>query len=127
MTVPKLKFNINYLLLTTLLLWVEILIAINIKSGFIRHTFGDFLVVILMHCAFRAITSLSIKFSAILSLCIAFCVEFLQLTPILEWLGLAENQLARVIFGTQFSFSDLLAYTLGVLTILIIELKLCKH
>ena len=125
MTVPKLKFNINYLLFTVLLLWTEILIAIHLKSGFIRHTFGDFLVVILIYCFFKGTTSLNSKIITVFTLSFAFFVEFLQLIPILEWLDLAENQLAKIIFGTHFSFTDLLAYTLGILSILIIEHKLC--
>jgi len=60
---------------------------------------------------------------ALIALGIAFMVEFLQLTPFLETMGLNENHYAKLVFGNTFHISDLVAYTLGVLTIIIIESK----
>ena len=56
--------------------------------------------------------------------CIAFIVEFLQLTPFLQWINLQDNKAAKIVFGSTFHVSDLVAYTLGVITTLIIEKKL---
>lgn len=127
MNVPKLKLNINYLVLTFVLFFIETLIATYFKSGFIRHTLGDFLVVILIYCFFRSFTKLSVKLTCLITLAIAFIVEIIQLTPFLKWLNLDTNQWARVIFGTHFSITDLFAYTLGILLVLITEIKLCKN
>ena len=121
------QYNRTYLGIALLLLVVEISIAVYLTSGFIRHTFGDYLVVILVYCVIRGFTNLSVKTSAKLSLCCAFVVEFLQLTSLLESLQLQQNTLAKVVFGTQFSISDLVAYSLGIASVLIIEYILWKH
>ena len=118
------QYNRSYLGIALLLLAVEISIATYLTSGFIRHTFGDYLVVILVYCVIRGFTNLNVKISAILSLCIAFGVEFLQLTSLLQCLQLQQNTLARVVLGTQFSISDLVAYSLGIASVLIIEYRL---
>ena len=56
----------------------------------------------------------------------AFLIEFLQLTNFLELLNLQNNHLAKLILGTTFRFTDLVAYTLGIISVLIIEYKLQK-
>ena len=61
---------------------------------------------------------------AIIVLFISFTIEFLQLTPFLEWLNLHDNTLAKTVLGSTFHISDLVAYTLGVITIIIVESKL---
>ncbi len=38
----KLRFNKTYVIITIVLFITEALIAIYLKQGFIRHTFGDF-------------------------------------------------------------------------------------
>ena len=60
---------------------------------------------------------------ALIVLGIAFMVEFLQGTPFLDIIGLNENSYAKLVFGNTFHISDLIAYTFGVLTIIIIESK----
>jgi len=118
--------NKTYLALTLVLFAIEALIAIYLKTGFIRHTFGDFLVVILLYCFFKS----SIKGHpfkiALTVLLIAFIVEFLQLTNYLEYFNLHDNYLATLILGSTFQISDLVAYTLGIITVIIIEYKIYK-
>ena len=125
------QYKRHYFITASILFFIEVAIALFLKSGFIRHTFGDFLVVIFMYTAIRALINLTQKTTAVFVLAIAFIVELLQLTPTLELVNLNHNQIARIIFGTTFQFTDLLAYTLGVITILFIEKykneKLKKH
>ncbi|XRE43991.1 hypothetical protein ACIVBQ_002195 [Tenacibaculum discolor] len=118
------KFNLKNFLVFAFLLLLEIEIAKT--SGFIRHTFGDFLVVILLFYLVKTFFNLSNKTVAVSVLIFAYIVEFLQLTPLLEFLGLENNRLAVIIFGTTFSIGDLIAYTLGVGTILLLE-KILTH
>lgn len=117
----KIQFHTTYLIIAAVLFSIEVLIAVTLDSGFIRHTFGDYLIVMLMYCFIKSITNLSVNTSALLTLFIAFSVELLQLTPILEIANLNQYKLARIVFGTTFSVSDLVAYSAGVITILIIE------
>ncbi|CAM1356712.1 hypothetical protein CSC81_08045 [Tenacibaculum discolor] len=118
------KFSLKNFLVFAFLLLLEIAIAQT--SGFIRHTFGDFLVVILLFYLVKAFFNLSNKTVGISVLMFAYIVEFLQLTPLLEFLGLENNRLAIIIFGATFSIGDLIAYTLGVGTILLLE-KILTH
>lgn len=119
---PFKRHNI-YIVLALVLFLVEVLIALTLKTGFIRHTFGDVLASIFVYCLLRGFTKLSINKSAFFSICIAFGLEFLQLTPFLKMLHLEQYKIARIVFGTTFHLSDLVAYTVGILSVLIIENK----
>jgi hypothetical protein len=97
------------------------MIAIFFKVRFIRHTLGDFLVVIMLFYFFKSFLKTKSIYIAILVLLISYSIEFLQFIPILEILNFQHNKTLNTIFGTTFSVLDLIAYTLGVVTVLIIE------
>lgn len=115
------KFHPIYCIATGLLFLIEVLIAMHLKTGFIRHTVGDFLVVLLLFCFFKSFLKIETTLLAMLTLVIAYVIEFLQLTNFLNLIGLADNKWARIIFGTSFSTQDLVAYTLGIILILGID------
>lgn len=119
----KLKLNKTYLIIAILLFTTEVLIAVYLKTGFIRHTFGDFLAVMLLYCFAKSFIEVNSFKLAISVLIIAFVIEFLQLMNILEILNLQNNQLIKIVLGSTFHVSDLVAYTLGIITLLIIEYK----
>ena len=118
------KINIPFFITTILLLAVEIFIATFLKEGFIRHTFGDYLVVILIYSFIRSFVKAKPLPIAIATLTFAFAIEFLQLLNVLDYLNLRSNELAVFILGSTFEISDLIAYALGVITIYFIDLKL---
>jgi len=123
-----LKFNLIPFTVFILLLLTEIAIAIFLKGGFIRHVFGDYLVVLLLYFFLKSFLSVSNNILAAVTLLIAFTVEFIQLTPLLKTIGLENHSLANLILGNTFSFTDLLAYTFGYITIIIFNSStLCKH
>ncbi|WP_323789455.1 DUF2809 domain-containing protein [Psychroserpens sp.] len=117
------KLHKTYLVLTLLILLVEICIAAFLSEGFIRHTFGDFLVVILIFCGIRSFIEANPVYIAIGVLAFAFVVEFSQLYNLLDHLQLRHHKVATIILGSTFHTSDLIAYTFGTLTILAIDLK----
>ncbi|MCA0151647.1 ribosomal maturation YjgA family protein [Winogradskyella vincentii] len=117
----KLQFNKYYLVLAHSLFLIEIAIAFIIKTGFIRYTLGDFLVVILLYAIIRGCTNLKVWVSALVVLLIAYIIEFLQLFHVLAYCNLQNNPTANLIFGSTFQIGDLLAYTLGILSVLIFE------
>ncbi|WJJ96104.1 DUF2809 domain-containing protein [Algibacter luteus] len=120
----KFQFNKTYFLFAFLLLVTEAFIAIYFKTGFIRHTFGDYLCVILLYCFFKSfIKGLHVTISLIV-LAIAFCIEFLQLTNYLELFDLNNNDVAKLFLGSTFEVTDLVAYSLGIISVLILEKKL---
>jgi hypothetical protein len=118
-----LQLNKTYLIITILLFAIEVLIAAFLTHGFIRHTFGDFLVVILIYYFFKGLFKINSITLAISILIFAFIIEFLQLANILEILNLQNNHLIKIILGSSFQVSDLVAYTLGIITVLLIEFK----
>lgn len=123
----KLIFNMNYFLWFLLLFATETAIALFLKTGFIRHTFGDYLVVILLYCLLKSFWKARPITVGIIVLVIAYVIEFLQLFNFLEHINLSHSMTAKIIFGNTFLISDLFAYTLGISTILLIEHQLKIH
>lgn len=108
-------FKKHYFLIFIVLLLIEACIAYFLKSGFIRHTLGDFLVVILLYCFIRSFLKITPFQTSMIVLIIAFTIEILQLTPLLEFLNLENNKTAKLILGSTFHVNDLVAYAIGVL------------
>ncbi|MFG6686214.1 DUF2809 domain-containing protein [Mariniflexile sp. HNIBRBA6329] len=121
----KQQFNKTYIILTLLLFTTEALIAF-LKSGFIRHTFGDYLVVILMYCFFKSFIKGNHFKIAMSVLAFSYAIEVLQLINILKPLNLENSHVAKLILGSTFHISDLVAYTLGIISVLIAELSFKK-
>ena len=116
-----LTFNRQFLLLTLFLLMIEILIALFVRDRIIRPYFGDYLVVILVYCAFRTFIKLSTVKLAAGVLLLAYAIELLQHLRIVDKLGLSGNVVARTMIGYGFDWWDIVAYTLGIVTVLIVE------
>lgn len=115
------KLNFKSLIIFLSLLIIEILIAMYIKGGFIRHVLGDFLVVITLFYLFKSFIKTKSIYIAITVLLISYIIEFLQLIHFLNLLNLQNNKLLSIVVGTTFSTTDLIAYTLGICTVLFIE------
>lgn len=108
---------------TVALFITEAFIAIYVPSNsFIRHAFGDFLVVILIYCLVRSFVYITPWKLAVGVLVFAFAVEFAQYFHIADALGV-ENKVLRIIIGTSFSTLDLVMYILGCLMVYLLELK----
>lgn len=117
------KFNKPFFASSMLLLSTEICIAAFLTTGFIRHTFGDYLSVILLYCAIRSFIRTKPIYVAFAVLIFAFGIEFLQLFNLLDYLNLRDNNFAVIVLGSTFSISDLMAYSLGIITIFLIDIK----
>lgn len=116
-----LTLNKNYFLLAVLLFITEVLIAVYFQAGFIRHYFGDFLVVILIYCFVKSFLKISVIKAAIGVLLFAYFIELLQYLNFVKWIGLGDNRMANVVLGNYFEWADMVAYTLGVLFVLVME------
>lgn len=121
-----LKFNKLYFFMFLIILFMEVGIATFIKGGFIRHTFGDVLAVILLYCLIKSVLNIKPRYASICALIIAYSIEFLQLTSFLKNIGLKNNMIAEIIFGNTFSITDLLAYASGIIIVLIAEKQVFK-
>ncbi|MEJ7626233.1 MAG: DUF2809 domain-containing protein [Ferruginibacter sp.] len=120
-------FNRSYFLIAVLLFVVEVLIALFAHDRIIRPYVGDFLVVILIYCFVRSFFNVTVWISATGVLLFAYFIEILQYFNIVEKLGLQNYSLAKTIIGTSFEWIDIIAYTLGIITVVIIEKSLTRH
>jgi glycopeptide antibiotics resistance protein len=100
---------------------IEVLIAVFVDDNFIRPYFGDFLVVILLYCFLKTFWNISVKMTALFVLLFAFTIEVLQYLKFVKFVGLQDSKVANVVLGNSFAWSDIIAYTLGVLAVLAVE------
>ena len=114
-------FKPVYFILFLALLIIEILIALFVRDAFVRPYVGDFLVVIMIYCFLRAFVRIRVIKAAIAVFVFAFAVETIQYLRILEKTVFINSAAARVIAGTNFEWLDILAYTAGIVLVLILE------
>ena len=118
------KLNYRNLIIFFLLFCVEVTIALYSKQGFIRAVFGDFLVVIMLYYFIAGFIQTKSIYIAIIVFIIAYVIEFLQLIDILSIIDYEKNVILNTILGTTFNTVDLIAYTLGLITVVLIEDRL---
>ncbi len=111
----------GYFIVFLMLFVIELIIAKFIKQPFIRYWLGDLLIVLMIYYFIKSIIKAKPIQIAIGVLTFAYAVEFLQRSQLLDLLNLRNNKVANLILGTTFSWSDMLAYTIGFLIIMWIE------
>ncbi|WP_083265086.1 ribosomal maturation YjgA family protein [Urechidicola croceus] len=119
----NLTFNHKYFIRFISLFLFEILISTYFKSGFIRYVLGDFLVVILLYCFIKSFINLNYFYTALYVLAFSYFIEFLQYVNFINYINLSSNKMANLILGNTFSLEDLIAYTIGIVTVLVIEVN----
>ena len=120
----KLHFNKQYFFLAALLLLIEILIALFVNDSIIRPYGGDLIVVVLIYCTIKAFLPLQSIYVALGVLCFAYTIEVSQYFSIIHHLGLSGNSFAKTLIGTRFSWGDMLAYTLALIPIYLLNTRL---
>ena len=118
-----LKFNPRYFLYAIILFVTEILIAIFAHDPIIRPYVGDVLVVMLIYCAVKAFLNTPVVATAIWVLIFSYVIETLQYFHLVKLLGLQHSSLAKTVIGTDFAWTDILAYTIGIAIVLFAEKK----
>lgn len=99
------------------ILLVEILIAtVFARVALVRAFLGDYLVVMLLYHALRAVTSLSPRRTARGVFAFACLVELSQCFHLVDRLGLRQGGFLAIALGNSFSLPDLLMYLLGTLS-----------
>ncbi|WP_374948994.1 DUF2809 domain-containing protein [Mucilaginibacter sp.] len=116
-----LKFNRIYFIGATLLLLTEILIAVYLHDNFIRPYGGDFLVVILIYCLVKSFINYNVNCTAVAVLIFAYLIEWSQWFHLVNIMGLQHSLLARTVMGTDFAWTDMLMYTLGIMLVWVVE------
>ena len=90
-------------------------------DDFIRPYVGDFLVVILLYCMVKSFSSLDYRYTALAVLAFSYLVEGLQYLNFVDSIGLGNSRIANILLGNYFAWIDILAYTLGIILVMIIE------
>jgi len=114
-------FNKKYLLFTCLLLLVEVLIAMYVHDKIIRPYIGDVLVVILIYCFIKAFVKGGTIPVALGVLLFSYLIETMQYFKLVNLLELQKSRLANVVIGNSFSWVDIVAYTVGIAIIILVE------
>ena len=120
------RLSFKYLSLFTLLFIVEVGIATYVHDAFIRPYLGDAIVVVLIYAFIMGIIRVTQTLKnkaliAVLVLLFSFLIEGLQAASFIYKIGMGDVWWARLIFGTSFSWWDMLAYVGGFLSILLVE------
>jgi hypothetical protein len=117
------RFNLKYFILAIVLFVTEVLIALYLHDPFIRPYVGDFLVVILIYCAVRSVWQAPAKKVAFGVLIFSYLIETLQYFDFVKMIGLQHSKVARIVIGTSFAWEDIIAYTLGILVVILVDRK----
>jgi hypothetical protein len=110
----------KYSTLFILLLVTEITIALFHFHKWIRGFLGDVLVIPLLYCFIRMVSKLSKRSAIILVILMAFTSEISQYFKIGDYFNSTQKWLIACI-GNTFDLLDILAYTLGLIPIYLIE------
>lgn len=116
----KFRFHVGYFLIAISLFLIEVFIA-KYVTGWVRSYLGDVLVIMLIYSAILTVTELNKKLVVLLTLILAFAIEFGQYFKLAELLGFEKGSVAYIVLGNTFSLEDLVCYIVGGLLILIIE------
>lgn len=115
------KSRIKYILAFSILLIIEILIAVYLKNGFIRTYGGDILILPLLFSLIRIFwiknskgTYLYLPAGLFL---FGICVEIIQALNITGILGIRRGSILGIIIGSTGDVKDVLCYAVGVIFI----------
>ena len=120
-------FNPKYLLLTIIIFFIELAIALFIKDTLIRPFVGDVLVVVLIYCFFSIFLNFPHWKVAVGVLIFACCIEILQYFDYVKLLGLENNRILSIALGRTFEWTDFIAYFTGFLLIILGEKLFYKY
>jgi hypothetical protein len=112
-----LTFKLKYFVIFAMLLIVESGIALYVHDAIIRPFFGDFLAVIALFFLLKSFLNLQDLTIALVSICLAYFIEFLQYCNFLAFSGLKKYKFIVVILGNSFDWRDIFAYTLGIFAV----------
>ena len=110
-----------YVIAFVILFILEAAIAGYLKGGFIRGYLGDLFAVILIYTLLMACSRFSVRTGLVLTASVALLVEVLQLIDLTQFFEGTYRQMAVILFGSTFSWLDLLMYGLGLLLVYLTE------
>ena len=129
MKILKNKLGINwvYILLSVLLFLLEIIIERETHDDFIRPYVGDFFVVMLVYTMIKSFLNSSTIPTALFVLLYSYLLEYTQYLQLSRHLGVENSWIGRLVLGNYFAWGDIVAYTGGVIVVVVLELSLAKR
>ncbi|MEQ8199657.1 MAG: DUF2809 domain-containing protein [Clostridiaceae bacterium] len=111
------KQRIKYGIAFSVLLCIEVLIAMFIHDRIIRPYVGDILVVIVIYCSVRVIIPAGCKLLPMWIFIFAAFVECMQYFHLIQVLGLENNTFFRILIGSTFDLKDIVCYWIGCMLV----------
>lgn len=121
------KFHKGYFLLAMVLFLVEVGIALFVHDNFVRPYLGDTLVVVLIYSFLKSFLKAPVIPTAIAVLLFSYTIEVLQYFDLIVFLHLENNRLAKCVLGNSFEWVDFVAYTVGILLVILAEKCIAQY
>jgi hypothetical protein len=121
------KTRLVYGMAAAIVFFIEVTIALFLHDRLVRPYIGDVLAVVLVYLALRAVTPWPVVTAIVSTLAIAAAIEFGQYFHLLDWLGLSQNHMARVVLGGVFDLKDFACYFGGAALVLAVEAAFRRH
>lgn len=115
------RFHKKSFIIAVAIFIIEVLIALYITDNFVRPYVGDVLVVILIYYFVKAFVHIGVWPLAIATLLFSYVIETLQYFQFVKLIGLGDNKFANIVIGNSFAWEDIIAYTVGIAIVLMIE------
>jgi len=111
---------------TSLMSFISCALIVTFFEGnlLIRGFIGDVIVIILLYAFIKSFVDVNTKKISIFLFFLSWFIEISQYFKFIEFLGLSNYKIARVVLGTTFDSKDLIAYTIGVTVIYLFDSKL---
>lgn len=123
----KTQKRIVYGVLFTVLLLIEVAIALWVTDDFVRPYVGDMLVTLLLCCLVRIIFLEKPRGLAVYVFFFATVVEIAQYFDYVALLGLADNSFLSVLMGRSFAFADIVCYAVGCIAFWVLEMYIQRR
>ena len=114
-----------YAVSAAVLFAAEVCIALFARDNFVRPYLGDVLVVMLIHCAARAVSPVKPRLLPLYVFLLGCLAELAQYFDLLGLLGLSHIAWLRVAAGGTFDWGDILCYGVGCAVVALLEYR-CK-
>ncbi|MBQ8697126.1 MAG: DUF2809 domain-containing protein [Clostridia bacterium] len=116
-----------YAVAFAVILAVEVLIALFVRDKFIRPYGGDILVMVLICCFGRIFFPEKVRLLPLWVFLFAAAVEVGQYFDFVSLMGLGDITFFRILFGSTFSFADIICYGVGCLIFALCEGAIKGH
>ncbi len=113
--------RLGYFALFVILLFVEVLIALYVPDGFVRHYLGDILVVVVIYFFIKIFLPNDNRWLVGAIFLLSVLVEILQYFRLVELLGVENNAFLRTLIGSTFDVKDIICYGVGCVCLALYE------